>query len=372
MCFNRYFGPLNYVIMKMSLFARAFCLVLMMVGLTALCQTKKEKALEMGIEAVRIMDEGDYDASIKMLKKARKMDPESILFDYEIAYALYKQKKYKKAIKILEKIIKNPEVDDIHFQLLGNAYDLQGMPDKAISTYEKGQAIFPESGKLYLEPGIVEYYRENYDKAIFYWEKGVAVEPNFASNYFWLGRTFSFSDELIWSVLYGEIFMNLERNTKRTVEMSEILYKSYTTAIELFPDSANVNFSDRFELAVDDINTIPFAMNFGINMVLSITSEVLNNADSVGIPELNNIRTNFLRNWYELGHDSTYTNVLFDFQKEVSENGFLEPYTYWLLMKGDEEVFGIWYDENETLFTEFAEWYNNRDFEIDKSNYFSR
>ncbi|MFT5336970.1 MAG: tetratricopeptide (TPR) repeat protein [Luteibaculaceae bacterium] len=359
--------------MKMTLVVRSYFLLMMLVGFSALSQTKKEKAQKMGIEAVQIMDEGDYNTSIKMLKKARKLDPESIHYDYEIAYALYSQKKYKKAIKILEKIIVDPEAVDVHFQLLGNAYDLIGMPDKAILSYVKGQAVFPQSGKLYLEPGIVEYYRENYDKAISYWEKGISVEPNFASNYFWLGRTFSFSDELIWSVLYGEIFMNLERNTKRTVEMSEILFKSYSKAIQLFPDSVSVNFSNRFELTKDDLEIFPFSMTYGINMVLSATISLLDRENNnITIRDIHDIRSLFLANWFEKGNDSTYTNVLFDFQREISVNGFMEPYGFWLLMKGNEEAFGVWYEENETLFNAFAEWFNKIDLEIDVANYFSR
>lgn len=192
--------------------------------LSAQSDKQKEKAQKIGMEAIQLMDEGNYKKSITLLFKAIKLDPDRFAYRYEIGYALYSSELYDETIEWLKPLASHPDVSDVLFQLLGNSYDEIDSPDSAIYAYQLGLEKFPNSGKLHLEPGIVEYRRENYDKAIEYWENGVRAEPDYSSNYFWLGRTLSDSNLKIWSLIYGELFMTLEPATNRSQEMSEILY----------------------------------------------------------------------------------------------------------------------------------------------------
>ena len=333
----------------------------------------KEKALEYGKEAVQIMDEGKIDEAIELLKKAEALDPEHIAYPYEIAYALYSQKEYKKAAKQLEKMMAHKDVSKQHYQLLGNSYDNLNKPEEALKVYKQGLEKFPDAGSLYLEQGILEYHRENYDAAINYWEKGVAVEPDFSSNYYWLGKTFSYSDERVWSVIYGEIFMNLERNSKRTVEMSEILFNTYKESINISSDtSAEVNFSKVMQMDASKGFKIPFQITYGLTMTMSLINEISKTESKISLKSLDYIRQNFTSNWFNQKNEKEYPNLLFDFQKQLKEKGFLESYNYWFLMKGSEDEFIKWLETNESKFTKFAEWFNANPLIIDKENYFSR
>jgi len=333
----------------------------------------KEKAFEYGMEAVKIMDEGKLDEAIKLLRKAEKLDPERIDYPYEIAYAFYSQKKYKKAIKELLKTITHKDVTDQHFQLLGNSYDNINKPDEALKVYKKGLEKFPKSGKLYLEQGIVEYFRENYNEAISYWEKGIEVDPAFASNYYWLGKIFSFTDERIWAVLYGEVFINMERNSQRTIEMSKILFDTYKKSIYVTSDtSGGVNFSKVMQIDPTKEFKIPFQMIYGLTMTMSLATEIINKEPDISISSINNLRQSFITNWFAQARDKDYPNLLFDFQKLLDEKGYLEAYNYWFLMKGDEVEFLKWHRINEAKFNEFADWFNNNPLIINENNYFSR
>ncbi len=333
----------------------------------------KEKALEYGVEAIKIMDEGRYDEAIKLLKRAEKLDPNKISYPYEIAYALYSQKEYNKAIKELKKINKHKDVTDQYYQLLGNCYDNIKKPEMALKTYQQGIKKFPNSGKLYLEQGIVEYFREKYDNAIFYWEKGVEVEPTFPSNYYWLGKIFSYSEERIWSVLYGEVFINLERNSKRTIEMSKILFDMYKQSINVTSDnSGGVSFSKIMTVDPAKKFKVPFQMTYGLTMTMSLVLNVINNEPEISISSINIIRQNFISNWYDQKRDKDYPNLLFDFQKLLKEKGHFEAYNYWFLMKGNEDEFGKWFEINETKFNEFSDWFNKNSLKVNNRNYFSR
>ncbi len=336
-------------------------------------ESDKEKAFEYGMEAIKIMDEGKFDEAIELLKKAEKLDPDRVDYPYEIAYALYSQKEYKKTIKVLKKIIDHVNANDQLYQLLGNCYDNIGEPENALEIYKQGLEKFPNSGKLYLEQGIVEYFQENYDNAVNYWEKGVEVDPTFSSNYYWLAKIYSLTDERIWAVLYGEVFINLERNSERTIEMSKLLFETYKESIYVTSDtSGGVSFSKEIIIDPSKEFTIPLNMTYGLTMTMSLPLEMMNNESEISLKSINKLRQNFITNWFGQERDKDYPSLLFDYQKMLQEKGYFEAYNYWFLMKGCEDEFGEWYEINESNFKEFADWFNENPLVVNKENYFSR
>ena len=135
-------------------------------------------------EAVQKMDAGEVDASMELLKQAKKLDPRGMTAIYEMGYAYTLKNDYGKAIKYFKSITNHKEVNDRVFVMLGNCYDINGQPEEAVKAYEKGLNKFPNSGRLHLERGNMFLQKEEYNDALFYYEKGIEVEPNFSSNYY--------------------------------------------------------------------------------------------------------------------------------------------------------------------------------------------
>jgi len=330
------------------------------------CQTNKNKAFEMAREAISLMDNGKIDESIKLLEKAQKLDPDNILFPYEIAYANYLKKDYQNVIKILEKLTKRKDVTDLVFQLLGNSYSVSGKKQKALDTYDLGLKKFPNSGKLYLEKGNIYLMQEDYNKAISFYEKGIEVEPTFPSNYYRATLLYCNSTEEVWGMIYGEIFMNLERGSRRTEEISKLLFDTYKSEIQ-FKDENNINVSFSKNLVITDINKLPFGMIYEPTLLLAVVGE-----KNIDINSLDKIRTNFLNLYYEQKHNKTHPNVLFDYQKQIEKAGHLEAYNYWLLMKGDEDGFDVWHSENKEKWDKFVKWFSENPLKLSSKNKFYR
>ncbi len=79
---------------------------------------------------------------------------------------------------------------------------------------------------------MIQLGKKDYNKALTYFEKGIEVAPNYSSNYYWCARLYCNSTEEVWGMIYGEIFMNLERNSKRTAEISKLLFDTYKKEIK--------------------------------------------------------------------------------------------------------------------------------------------
>jgi tetratricopeptide (TPR) repeat protein len=321
-------------------------------------QSNPEIAVKKAREAIKLMDNGKYEESISLLKEAQELDPDRFVYPYEIAYAQYLQKDYKGASERLEKISTHKDVSERFFQLLGNCYDYMGVSEKAFAIYDQGLKKFPKSGMLLMEKGNIHLIKKEYDKALPYFEQGIAADPMFASNYYRAAMLYCASSERIWGVLYGEIFMNLESNSKRTEDMSRLLYDTYKASIKITSDTTGSAEFSKHILNISQPDGAKFQIAYELTMSLSIAFNILSKNTSLNLSSLNTIRHSFITNWFSRKHDKDIPNVLFDYNQELMKAGHFEAYNYWLLMKGNEAEFTAWKEANTTKWDSFVEWYN--------------
>lgn len=342
-------------------------------SLSAYSQSDSKKAFELGREAIREIESGNIEPAIELLEQAQKLDPDNIDYPYEIAYAHYLDKDYKAAIKILKGLTKHGKVNDLVYQMLGNAYDMDKKPSKAIKTYEAGLKQFPSSGRHYLERGNMELMAERYSEAMGYYEAGIERAPAFPSNYYWASKLYMNSNNEVWGLLYGELFINLERNSARTAEISKLLYDTYKNGIVFESDSEmTISLCQSMSLNMDEMGEgkdlkLPFCMVYEPTMLLSIAF-----TSSITFHSLDTIRTGFLKNYYAMGHHKTHPNVLFDYQRKIQEAGHLEAYNHWLMLKGDEQAFALWHESNQEKWEAFVEWFTDNPLKLSDDYRFHR
>jgi tetratricopeptide (TPR) repeat protein len=350
--------------------------ILLTIAFQTFCQTGKEIADEKRKKAIELIDNGSPDESIKLLEEAKKLDPGTYIYDYEIAYAYSIKRDFEKALGMAKNVIKYKDANDQCYQMLGNLYDDSGDPENAIKSYDKGLKKFPNSGRLYLEKGNLYWIQKKYDEALPFYELGIKADPTLPSNYYRATLLFLNSEEEVWGMIYGEIFLNLEPNTKRTEEISKLLFDTYKSQIKFTSDtSASVSFCKNavINLSVGDLKHLDqFKMPFGpmiyeTTLVLSLAKE-----KTIDLNSLNRIRENFVFNYYDRKHNIKYPNVLFDFQKTLKDSGHLEAYNYWLLSSGDINNFSAWKEKNEDKWNQFADWFGKNGIKLSPENRFSR
>ena len=358
---------MNYRIGKLVL------LLFIAVAQIANAQSNKDIALKKGKEAIRLMDSGKIDESIALLEETQKLDPEKFDYPYELALAHYMKEDYKGAVKILEKNSDHKNVSDNLFQLLGNCYDILGKTEKAFEAYDVGLKKFPSSGPLYLEKGNVYWGKKDYNKAVGYYEKGIEVDPKFPSNYYRAARIYCNSTEEVWGLIYGEIFINLESNSKRTDEISKLLFDTYRSEIKFTSDSTmSVSFCKNMTMNVSDMmdtNNIklPFCMIYEPTLITSIS---LAAERKINLETLSIIKTKFIENYYAMEHDKTHPNILFDYENKIVKAGHSEAYNCWLLRKGDEDAFAKWKSSNTTKWENFGMWLADNELKLDEAHKF--
>ena len=316
-------------------------------------QTNKEIAWSKAKEAAILMDSGKFEESRKLLIEGQKLDPTDYTYPYEIGYSYYLAKDYETAITQFEKAAEYSIVSAELYQLWGNAYDIVGKAQKAIDIYNLGLKKFPKAGKLYLEIGNVYSDRVSKEEGIKYYEKGIEINPTFTSNYYRAALYYLNTPEQVWGMIYGEIFMNLESNSKRAIEISKMLFDTYKTQIKIKNENeSSVDFCTKMTMSLDQPERMPFCLTYGATLILGIDKDV----KTIDLESLNRIRKKFIVNYFFMKRNEMHPNILFDYLKKVDENGHLEAYNYWLLQKGDTVEFAKWKIGHLDEWSKFLSW----------------
>lgn len=333
-------------------------------------------------EAVELMDSGDIGESIILLNEAIKMEPENYVARYELVYAYYLRKDYKEVLNRLKKLKKHEDANDLCYAMLGNVYDETGEVKKALQAYDEGLKKFPYSGSLYLNKGVAYLRQKEYKEALHSFEKGIEVAPSYSSNYYWAAIIFCLhAEEKLWGMIYGEIFMNLERNSPRTERISFLLYDTYRNGITIENNTAvSVAFYKKDiaihldESKMEDTDymmkalRLPYAAEVYEPALLLALTPV---PEEINLASLDIARSNFARIYEEMWKEK-YPNVLFDYQKQIYDLGLMSAYNYWVLMQGDVDSFIGWRLENEELWDRFVNWFTRSPISVNDENKFLR
>ena len=246
--------------------------------------------------------------------------------------------------------------------MLGNAYDMAGDRKRAVKTYEKGLRENPDAGRLYLELGNIAYAERQYDRALACYRRGATVDPAHPSNYRSLALLYAISTEPVWTLVWGELFMNLERGSGRTSAMSETLARTYRDNIRIEGDTAvRMTFSRNGRVAREGLRLrIPFGTAvFEVAARAALTADGI--PDSLTLDVLSDMRERFVDRYFEkydrMLFDDDAARPLMDYQRQVKEAGMMRPYNYWVLSQGFPDEFRQWRDEHAVQWQDFIAWF---------------
>ena len=265
--------------------------------------------------------QNDYDNAILVLTKALQMQPNDLQINKDLLFAYYVKRDFAKAMEIGKPLVARPDADVQSYQMLGLTFKSVAEDKEAEKLYKTGLLKFPNEGVLYSEYGDLIAIKEP-ERAQKLWEKGIEVDPNHSSNYYFLSKQYSQKGDIIWSILYAEMFLNMESFTARSTEMKNLLldqYKKFFIAGYKPPIPAPTGKKK------NNNNTVLFA---------SAVAETLNKQQSqvsYGVtPEtLTVIRTRFILDWYNK-YAVQFPFKLFEHQRQLLQEGIFEAYNFWL------------------------------------------
>ena len=301
------------------------------------------------------MRQGDFANASLVLTRALQQDPQNIDILNDLALDYFFQKEYNKALEVIKPVTDKNIANDQSFQILGNVYKALRQVKDAEKIYKKGIKKFPASGPLYNDYGETLWAQGDVN-AIKQWERGIEKDPQFSGNYYNSARYYYFSTDKTWSIIYGEIFLNLETFTSRTSEMKGIVLESYK---KLFGDVTSLN-------STHDKNS--FEASFLENMIKQSPIAT----QGITPESLTMIRTRFILDWLKI-NSIKYHFHLFDFHKQLLENGLFDAYNQWIFgVSQNLTAYQNWTLTHPEEYADFLKFQKNRMFKMPLGEYFHK
>jgi len=264
--------------------------------------------------AQNYLRDGDYQNAIIVLGKALEVEPTNKEFLKDLLFANYLKRDFAKAIEIGKPLVDREDSDLRSFQLLGLVYKQIAEFKECEKMYKKGLKKFPAAGVLYSEYGELLASKDT-DNAIKQWEKGIDADVNFSTNYYYVTKYYAQTGELLWSMLYGEMFLNLESYTSKSNEIKVLLLDQYKKFYSSNDQKDNF-FAVKSNAFTNNVARAMIRQQEQAN--LGITPETLTA-----------IRTRFILDWYDKYADK-HPFRLFDHQRQLLQEGYFESYNQWL------------------------------------------
>lgn len=308
---------------------------------------------ESPLETARsFMRTGDFDNAILVLNAALKKDANNLDYQKDLVLAYTYKRDFAKALEVVKQMLDRDDLDEQAYQVAGNVYRGLALYKDGEKMFKKALRKFPESGPLYNEYGELLWDNKDYS-AIEQWEKGIEVSPSYAGNYYNAASYYYFAKNKIWTLIYGEIFVNMESLTERSTEMKKMLLDTYKQKLFTDIDSKDKKKS-AFEKAVAET----------YEKQSSLTSR------GITIESLNMIRTRFILDWYN-SYASKFPFKLFDYQQQLIREGMFEAYDQWLFGPVDNlAAFDQWTRTNSEAYTKFASFQKGRIFKMPQGQHY--
>lgn len=225
----------------------------------------------------------------------------------------YAARRNPQALEALRPMLESSKPDETVYHIAALVYRSELQNKEAEKLYKAGLKNHPNSGMLYDDYGqFLESDQPGKGMGIKMWEKGIEISPTYAGNYYQASRYYAALNNTIWALLYGEIFVNLDSYSSRSVEIRNLLFQYFKKAFAF--GWGGLNEKNGFEKAVAD----------NLLAQKSIT------AAGVGPESLSAVRTRFILEWYNNPASSKYPFRLFERHQQMLREGLFDAYNQWL------------------------------------------
>lgn len=306
-------------------------------------------------QAQALAQQQDFSGAVDILEQGLQQYPGNIELLKDEAYIAFLGRDYQHSMKIGKQLTGRDDADVQCFQILGLTYKAIADFKDADKLYKTGLKKFPNSAVLYGEYGDMLAQYDNKRGAIVQWEKGIAADANYSSNYYYAAKYYADNNNILWSCIYGEIFVNIESLTRRTDEIKSLLLNDYKNVL---------NGQSNIELLKKS----------GTDFEKAVSSSMMNAMETESgdvTPEMiTAFRTRFILNWNHTNSNS-YPYHLFSFFTQMLRDGLFDAYNQWLFGATiNKDKFDNWVYTHDEEMQDFKQLQRNMLFKMPAEQYY--
>ncbi|MFM7222217.1 MAG: tetratricopeptide repeat protein [Bacteroidota bacterium] len=297
----------------------------------------------------------DFSNAVMVLDRALQIEPGNLKLLKDLAYTHYLSGDLDKAANQSAVLMEREDVDEQAFQIAARILRSREEYSKCEKILKKGLKRFEGSGPLCTEIGEVYWELKRPALAIKYWEDGLESEPSYSGNYYHAAKFYYAAGDKARSIIYGEIFLNLESYSPRSNEIKILLLESYKRVfmpgdIKQHYIKEATDFEKDFLAIMERQNSLALR---GIN------------------PEtLFIIRSRFILDWFA-SNGSKYRFYLFEHMRNLMRSGLFEAYNQWIFgSASNPDAFMLWTGTHASAYEAFLNEQQSRVFTMPSGQHY--
>lgn len=305
--------------------------------------------------AKTFMRSGDFDNAIIVLKRALQLDNKNLDMQKDLVMTYYLKRDYVTALEGVKELVDRDDADVMTYQIAGNIYKAMEEVKDCEKLYKKALKKYPKSGPLYSEYGELLWAARDYS-AIDLWEKGIEVDPAYSGNYYNAALYYFHAKDKVWSLIYGEIFVNMESLGERGTAIKQLLLQGYKEKL----------FSEVDLMKGEEKNKSEFAKAFlqAMGKQSSLVSKGINTE------VLTMIRTRFILDWFP-NTAFKFPFRLFDYHRQLLQEGMFNAYNQWLFGPSENlAAYDNWTKTHAPEYDAFTTFQRSRVFRMPAGQYY--
>lgn len=312
-------------------------------------------------QARELHSQGNLRAAIVRYQQAIQIAPEVVLLHRELAQAYYLAQGYDEAMQTLDPIIKKGDADAETYKIMAQCLVAINEGKKARKLLKEALEKMPGSGTLHHQAGLIYEQDGEMVYALESWLDGIKKDPSYHMNYYEAARTYLDAGKPIWTILYGEIFVNMEQYTQRSFDTRKMMIDAYTKYYSTVStgtvpkygsaDSKNISFED------------------AVNTVLIRLSPVV--SDGITTENLVMLRTRFIMDW-TLQYAQQFPFALFGRHDMMIRDGYFDIYNQWLFGRVENrQQYEAWTKFHENAMGRMENWLRQHPYQPDERGFYN-
>ena len=269
---------------------------------------------------------GNYKDAIITYRQAIVLAPAKIILYKGLARTLYLSGNYIDAEQALLPLKDRTEADEECYDLLAASQAAQKNTNGAQATIKTGLEHFPASGLLYHNEGHLFELEKKPEAALNAWLIGIHKDPAYPQNYHEAACQYMSTKDVMWGVLYAEIYLNIEQDTIGEAALKKMLFTAYKTMFDNIASGSIAEFGATEKQL--PANTFIDAIQQTYRSLTPVVS------DGITTENLTMVRTRFLMDWFA-NYSGKYPYALFTYQDYLLKNGLFDIYNEWLFGKAE-------------------------------------
>lgn len=331
-----------------------FCLLFLTGTLIAQPGPSEKEIISLIRDGVDLHDSGDYEGALIRYNQALELDPDYTMAMYEIGFTYMAMGENKKAQKWMKKVIKaDGEFVGQAYQVLGSLQDDSGKPKKAIKTYQKAIALYPDDYLLHYNLALTYTRLEQWADAANSLEEALSLEPTHESSLALMSISQEELGNKVKALLSGYLFLLLEPDSDRSQEVVNV------TLRQILPDytedeEGNINLNmvlneeDEFAAAAMAIDLA------GLSLIEETDGEISMGGLFAGI---NEVFFSVLDESQD-GQEGIWWEWFVFFFTYIHEAGHTEALSYYMWQSQGGEI-SDWIEYNDASMEAFFGWIDN-------------